>query len=134
MMQHARRSAVIVAIGIAAIGTALAGPAAAQRASSVADQDSEAPTAPPYQSTPSSVLERQRGSVVTSAAGEAGRRQTREQEIGGIKPIGRINSRIANRVQSRLRTRIDRYYDPQANAASPFKAASEEARTAGRPR
>jgi hypothetical protein len=46
----------------------------------------------------------------------------------------RINNRIANRVQSCLRARIDRNYDPQANASSPFDVAGEEARTPGRSR
>lgn len=77
-----------------------------------------------------------RGQAATSAAGQTGQRQTREEVAAeaGIEPMGRINSRIQNRVQSRIRNRIDRYYDPQANAASPFAVAGDQARAAGRPR
>lgn len=128
MIGHAGQAA------IAAAAIALATPGWAQRASATDDREAGAIAAPPYQSTPSPVLERQRGTVADSAVGQAGRRQTRDQEVGGIKPLGRINSRVANRVQSRLRTRIDRDYDPQANATSPFEAASDRARTVTRPR
>jgi hypothetical protein len=67
-------------------------------------------------------------------AGRVGQRQTREDaaQETGIEPMARINSRIANRVQARLRNRIDRNYDPQANAAAPFAAA--EAQTRGKKR
>ncbi len=73
------------------------------------------------------------GSVATSAVGETGRRQTKEEGVAGIKPMTRIESRIMNRVQSRIRNRIDRYYDPQANAISPFAVAGENARNAKKP-
>lgn len=43
----------------------------------------------------------------------------------GINPLERQDTRIANRVESRIRNRIDRYYDPLANAESPFKVANE---------
>ncbi len=119
---------------MAATAVAQVTPGSAQRASGADGQDAQPVVVVPSQSTPSPLLERQRGTVAGSTVGEAGRRQTRDQEIGGIKPLGRINSRIANRVQSRLRTRIDRNYDPQANAASPFEAASDQARTVTRPR
>lgn len=60
-----------------------------------------------------------------------GQRQTREQSapLAGVTPMTRINSRVANRVQSRFRNRIDRYYDPSANATSPFKVAEAQARS-----
>ncbi|WEK44375.1 MAG: hypothetical protein P0Y64_06100 [Candidatus Sphingomonas colombiensis] len=74
------------------------------------------------------------GHVAGSAVGEAGQRQTKEQGVTGIKPMARINSRIPNRVQSRIGNRIDRYYDPYANATSPFATAGDQARTAGKPR
>jgi hypothetical protein len=118
---------------IAALAMVSALPGVAQRVPVSEDQDN-APATEPYRQTPTISLERQRGTVADSAVGEAGRRQTRDQEIGGLKAGGRINNRIANRVQSRIRNRIDRYYDPQANAASPFEAASDQARTAGRSR
>lgn len=70
--------------------------------------------------------------VATSSAGRAGERQVRGTlDAAGIEPMARLDSRIANRVQSRLRSRIDRFYDPQANASSPFTVASEQARTTG---
>lgn len=71
------------------------------------------------------------GRVAESAVGEVGKRQTRDREPANIEPMSRINSRIANRVQNRIRNRIDRYYNPQANAASPFEVAADEARGAG---
>lgn len=77
--------------------------------------------------------ERSAGRVASSAAGEVGQRQTRERAVANIQPMGRVNSRIQNRVQSRVRNRIDRNYDPQANAASPFEAASDQVRAATRP-
>ncbi|MFL0415861.1 hypothetical protein [Sphingomonas sp. 179-A 2A2 NHS] len=48
-------------------------------------------------------------------AGRIGERQTREDVAreAGIKPMGRINDRVGNRVQSRLRTRLDRNYSNQ---------------------
>jgi len=57
-----------------------------------------------------------------------GQRQTRAETAPNIVPTARLNGRIANRVQLRMRNRIDRYYDPQANAASPFEVAGDQAR------
>jgi hypothetical protein len=67
-------------------------------------------------------------------SGQTGQRQTRDEVATqtGIEPMGRIGSRIQNRAQTRVRNRIDRYYDPQSNATSPFRVASEQARAAGR--
>jgi len=63
-------------------------------------------------------------------AGKIGQRQTRADVVSGvgIDPMARIDSRIANRVQSRLRNRIDKYYDPQSNSTSPFLVAQEQTR------
>lgn len=72
------------------------------------------------------------GSTATVAGGEVGKRQTREDAPSNIKPMGRLMSRIQSRVQSRIRNRIDDNYDPKANTTSPFKAASEQARKAGK--
>lgn len=71
------------------------------------------------------------GKVASSSAGSAGERQTRSSlgSEAGIEPMTRLNLRIQNRVESRLRNRIDRNYDPQANALSPFQVAGEKART-----
>lgn len=128
-MIHFTRSA--RALAVLMISMTISGPVWAQRAPLPDAQEYEPPL-PPYQSSPA-VPETRQGSVASSTVGEAGRRQTRDQEIGGIKPMVRINNRIANRIQSRLRTRIDRNYDPQANA-SPFEVAGEEVRTPGRSR
>lgn len=70
------------------------------------------------------------GSAAQSSVGRAGERQTRGT-IKGISPIGRVDSRVPSRVQARLRNRIDRYYDPQANAVSPFAVAADLVRRQG---
>ena len=75
------------------------------------------------------------GRTADTGTGVIGQRQTREQAAPNVAPLGRIDSRIGNRVQNRVRNRIDRYYDPSANATSPFRIAGDEARAAGtRPR
>lgn len=66
--------------------------------------------------------------VAESAIGKVGQRQTREMTQTHVEPMSRINNRIANRVQNRIRNRLDRYYDPQANATSPYAVAAEQAR------
>lgn len=71
------------------------------------------------------------GEVTESAVGKVGQRQSREEMPTHIEPMARINNRITNRVQNRIRNRLDRYYDPQADAASPFEVAAEQARKAG---
>lgn len=98
----------------------LAAPVSAQEM-----QDEGAASPAPAQGT-------QTGRTATVAGGEVGQRQTRQDAAPNVAPTGRIANRIENRVQNRIRNRIDRYYDPQANAASPFEVASEQARTAGR--
>lgn len=74
------------------------------------------------------------GSLARSTVGEAGQRQTKSNSPTDIGPMGRLNSRVANRVQSRLRNRIDRYYDPRANTTSPFEVASERSTRIQSPR
>lgn len=83
---------------------------------------------------PSAQPQARQGETARSVAGQAGRRQTRDQvaQNAGIEPMGRVDGRIQNRVQTRVRNRIDRYYDPQANMTSPFVVAGEQARTVGR--
>jgi len=76
----------------------------------------------------------QQGSLAESAAGEVGQRQTRSNSPTDVGPMGRLNSRVANRVQSRLRNRIDRYYDPRANTTSPFEVAAERSTRVRPPR
>ena len=83
---------------------------------------------------PSSPVDTRPGQTASSSVGTAGQRQTREQlgQEAGIEPLARISGRIQNRAQMRVRNRIDRYYDPQANAMSPFVVAGDQARAAGR--
>jgi hypothetical protein len=96
------------------------------------DRHSNARESAPVQQAP--LPQTRQGETAQSAAGQAGQRQSRERVAAnsGIKPMGRINGRIQNRVQARIRNRIDRYYDPRANATSPFAVASEQAAAAGR--
>lgn len=74
------------------------------------------------------------GQTATSTAGQAGRRQSRDElaQEAGIPPMARIGGRVQNRAETRIRNRIDRYYDPQANTVSPFVVAGDQARTAVR--
>lgn len=74
---------------------------------------------------------RQVGQTVTTTNGQVGQRQTRAQVTPNAAPLDRIQSRITSRVQNRLRNRVDRYYNPQANAASSFDAAGQETKAAG---
>lgn len=71
--------------------------------------------------------QKQAGQVADSTVGKVGQRQTREELEAVTGPMDRIENRIANRVQNRIRNRIDRYYDPLANAISPFVVAAERA-------
>jgi hypothetical protein len=84
------------------------------------------------QEEPSPVVVQDRtGRTVDVNGGRVGQRQTREQAAPalGVNPMARVNSRIPNRVQSRMRNRIDQYYDPSANARSPFVIAEAQARS-----
>ena len=76
------------------------------------------------------------GETAQSTASSAGLRQSREQVARelGIKPMARVDNRIQNRIQARIRNRIDRYYDPKANATSPFSVAGDQLRKTGKPR
>jgi hypothetical protein len=71
------------------------------------------------------------GKTAESSAGRAGERQTGAQATG-VKPLARINGRIANRIESRIVNRIDRTYDSSTNALSPFIIASDATAKAGR--
>jgi hypothetical protein len=111
-------------------GMTIAAPAAAQ------DRQTSYPdgTYPQQESTPvptvTPVAPTGPGEVARSSVGQVGQRQSRDDVTreAGLAPMGRVNARIANRVQSRIRNRIDRFYSPQANAASPFAVAGEQAR------
>ncbi|WP_454598017.1 hypothetical protein [Qipengyuania sp. SM2507] len=64
--------------------------------------------------------------------GEVGQRQTAQDGPAMREPLGRITSRISNRVENRIRNRIDRYYDPTANATSPYEKADRQTRAGPR--
>ena len=71
------------------------------------------------------------GRTADAGNGQIGERVRRSADQSSTKPFARVDSRVSNRVENRIRNRIDRYYDPQAHAASPFKVAGDQARTAG---
>jgi len=81
---------------------------------------------------PPSIANDQTARTADAGSGRIGKRQTREAVArkAGTEPLARISNRVNNRVQSRIRNRIDQDYDPQANAASPFAVASDQARAA----
>ena len=103
----------------------VAGPAMAQQRR-VQNEEQAAPRPSP--------VDQQAGRTATTVSGEIGQRQSREKIAPNAAPLGRVQNRIGNRVQNRIRNRIDRYYNPEANAASPFDVASEQARATARPR
>lgn len=77
----------------------------------------------------------QPGRVATSTVGEAGRRiEGDDPNAAAVRPMARIQNRISNRIQSRIANRIDRDYDPQATAISPFQTAQDRVRASGRTR
>ncbi|MCW4463467.1 hypothetical protein OK349_17300 [Sphingomonas sp. BT-65] len=91
---------------------------------------------PVEEETPLVIVDPRAARTAETDAGRIGQRQTREDAARetGIEPMARISNRIANRVQNRLRSRIDRFYDPRANATSPFGVAADQAKVAGRTR
>ena len=93
------------------------------------DADAQPSPSPTPQAQPTN----RPGQTAESAVGQVGERQVRGR-TKGIEPMARINNRVQNRVQNRLRNRIDRYYDPVADAASPFATAETETERAARRR
>lgn len=85
----------------------------------------------PVQSANSVSPSEQIGRTADAGNGQIGERQRRDAGPSSTKPLARVDSRVANRIENRIRSRIDRYYDPRANATSPFKVAGDQARTAG---
>ena len=74
------------------------------------------------------------GRAANAGNGQVGQRQSRADAAPSALPLDRVQGRIASRVQNRLRNRIDRFYDPQANAMTPFLVAGDRIRTASAPR
>ena len=62
-----------------------------------------------------------------AATGEVGQRQSRE-EIQGVTPLARIENRLDTRVNSRLRTRLDRNYSGLQSGANDIEDANQRAR------
>lgn len=127
-MRHALSLAfcLMVAVPVDAQGRASSPDQASadQDESSLLQQQSQQPTSG----------SRNAGQVAESSVGIVGQRQAREQMGAYASPMGRIANRIPNRVQNRIRNRIDPSYDPQANAASPFLTAEDQARIASQGR
>lgn len=119
-------------IGVVVMAVAcLAMPVRAAQTRDRSDEAQEEPLPPPRPTgTDDDRFKPASGKVANSAAGRAGERQNKSS-VAGILPTARVETRVANRVQARLRNRIDRYYDPQANAISPFKVAGETSKRQG---
>lgn len=73
-----------------------------------------------------------RGQLSITSGGTIGQRQAMPPTALANVPGARVDVRINSRVQNRIRNRIDRYYDPQANALSPFLIAEGQIRSPGR--
>ena len=86
-------------------------------------------TMPLQRSLPPRATPERNGRLGNAGNGRIGQRQSRMDAATNVPPLERVQGRVANRVQNRLRTRIDPFYDPQANATTPFRVASEQART-----
>lgn len=121
------RTTLWLRLGAVAFALCTAAPALAQDLSGQ-DEELAAPYAPPNPSA--SPTATAAGRVGRTSAGVPGERRTRSET--SVIATAKLSSRISNRVQNRIRNRIDRYYDPQANAASPFEAAEDRTRRAGR--
>lgn len=61
------------------------------------------------------------GRVARSSVGEAGQRRT--QAVAGVAPMARLNTRIQNRIDARLATRIDRSQDTSPDATAGYDTA-----------
>lgn len=104
------------------VGLLIASPAMAQQFDSNATDETEfAERAPATSAAPVT-------RTVDTGNGQIGQRQTRQDATPSTMPFDRVDNRVSSRVQNRIRNRIDRYYDPQANATSPFTVASDQAR------
>src|SRR3546814_20332808 len=74
------------------------------------------------------------GQVADSAVGQVGQRQTDENSQANIEPMGRRNNGIPNRVQTRIRNRNDRIYDPHALALPTLDVATPQSTRVQPPR
>lgn len=120
-----------VALALMVGGLIAAPPLSAQRDKQRDEPVDEAvPPPKPLGSAARGADQSSQGKAATSAVGRAGERQSRASVVG-IAPTARLQTRVANRVQTRLRSRIDRNYDPQANAISPFTVAGEGVKRSG---
>lgn len=69
---------------------------------------------------------RELGRTAEIGGTRVGERQETRRVADGILPTVRINSRLPLRLQNRLRTRIDEFYNPAADAAAPFREIEQE--------
>ncbi|MBB5700135.1 hypothetical protein [Sphingomonas yantingensis] len=115
--------------------TAAAGALLASLALAPIAQAQTRPDDPSEQAADAGQLQPHPSRTAETGTGVIGQRQTAAQAAPNLEPLGRVNNRVANRVQNRIRNRIDRYYDPRANATSPFEIAGEQVqRASSRPR
>lgn len=74
------------------------------------------------------------GQTAITLGGKVGERQSAEETATIVEAMARIRSRVENRVENRIRNRIDRYYDPEADTATPFEKAEDRVRRGPSPR
>ena len=72
---------------------------------------------------PALAQEASTGRVATSSVGEVGQRRT--NALAGVAPLARVNTRVRNRIESRLRTRIDRSQVPLTDSNAGYDAAAQ---------
>ncbi|OMJ31132.1 hypothetical protein BSZ14_15215 [Sphingomonas sp. Sph1(2015)] len=130
---------ILVRTGLIGLAIFVALPASAQvagRTATTTDRDSDPslawsldPTTLQQRPVTSSMSATRPGATARSSVGQAGQRQQRERELGGVGPGLRIQNRIQNRIQTRLSLRIDPDYDPGATQRSPFAVANDQVRS-----
>lgn len=123
-------------IGLACVVALPAGAQVASRTAMTTDRESDPssdrsidPTTLQQRSATTPIPALRPGATARSSVGQAGRRQQRERELGGVGPGLRIQNRIQNRIQTRLSLRIDRDYDPGATQRTPFTVANDQIRS-----
>lgn len=97
---------------------------------------SASPPAPPFQQNQDATSRGTDGlspvaRTAKSANGRVGERSSLAADLDAPSPMARIDNRVRNRVENRLRNRIDEFYDPRANATSPFVVAAAQSRKSG---
>jgi hypothetical protein len=62
------------------------------------------------------------GRVTSSSVGDVGQR--RAKAVAGVAPLARVNTRLQNRIEARLRTRVDRNQAPVMDSSSGYDVAA----------